>query len=146
MYPIRFFRKSWLSPLIIRKTEKQVETLALRRVPTITRTTIHSISKRMLNQLELNRRETALICLQQLTLMMTVQLCLTTAQHFWKVMDKHSIVIDCAQFAEMNFKERSLNKCLRDQFPKGLGIRMRNVGRSQYYIKLNFPTEADCQE
>ncbi|CAO3637945.1 unnamed protein product [Mucor fragilis] len=49
-------------------------------------------------------------------------------------------------FVGMQFKEKSLSSCLREQYPKGLDIRRRVVGKNHKVIEINFPTEEDCME
>ncbi|CAO3609279.1 unnamed protein product [Mucor fragilis] len=63
---------------------------------------------------------------------------------FVEAQDDYSFVIDCAQFVGMHFKEKSLSNCLREQYPKGLGIRHRVVGKNHKVIEINFPAEEDC--
>ncbi|GAN11675.1 hypothetical protein MAM1_0803d11256, partial [Mucor ambiguus] len=63
---------------------------------------------------------------------------------FVEAQDDFSLIIDCVQFVGMHFKEKSLSSCLREQFPKGLGIRHRVVGKNHKVIEINFPTEEDC--
>ncbi|KAG1056048.1 hypothetical protein G6F43_002026 [Rhizopus delemar] len=65
---------------------------------------------------------------------------------FLQAIDKHSIVIAASEFGGLNFKDRSLNLVLRDQFPKGIGLRERKVGRVHQYIELNFDNEEDKME
>ncbi|KAL7327096.1 hypothetical protein PS15p_202775 [Mucor circinelloides] len=65
---------------------------------------------------------------------------------FVEAQDDFSFVIDCAQFVGMHFKEKSLSSSLREQYPKGLGIRHRVVGKNHKVIEINFPTEEDCME
>ncbi|KAG1049374.1 hypothetical protein G6F43_008299 [Rhizopus delemar] len=65
---------------------------------------------------------------------------------FLQAIDKHSIVIAASEFEGLNFKDRSLNLVLRDQFPKGIGLRERKVGRAHQYIELNFDNEEDKME
>ncbi|KAG0863403.1 hypothetical protein G6F16_011832 [Rhizopus arrhizus] len=65
---------------------------------------------------------------------------------FLQAIDKHSIVIAASEFEGLNFKDRSLNLVLRDQFPKGIGLRERKVGGSHQYIELNFDNEEDKME
>ncbi|KAG1106842.1 hypothetical protein G6F40_010339 [Rhizopus arrhizus] len=62
---------------------------------------------------------------------------------FLQAIDKHSIVIAASEFEGLNFKDRSLNLVLRDQFPKGIGLRERKIGRTHQYIELNFDNEED---
>ncbi|KAG1127987.1 hypothetical protein G6F42_006385 [Rhizopus arrhizus] len=62
---------------------------------------------------------------------------------FLRAIDKHSIVIAASEFEGLNFKDRSLNLVLRDQFPKGIGLRERKIGRTHQYIELNFDNEED---
>ncbi|KAK4509091.1 uncharacterized protein ATC70_012060 [Mucor velutinosus] len=65
---------------------------------------------------------------------------------FVEAQDDFSLIIDCVQFVGMHFKEKSLSSCLREQYPKGLGIRHRVVGKNHKVIEINFPTEEDCME
>ncbi|KAG0849635.1 hypothetical protein G6F17_010598 [Rhizopus arrhizus] len=60
---------------------------------------------------------------------------------FLRAIDKHSIVIAASEFEGLNFKDRSLNLVLRDQFPKGIDLRERKIGRTHQYIELNFDNE-----
>ncbi|KAG1282512.1 hypothetical protein G6F65_004952 [Rhizopus arrhizus] len=62
---------------------------------------------------------------------------------FLQAIDKHSIVIAASEFEGLNFKDKSLNLVLRDQFPKGIGLRERKIGRTHQYIELNFDNEED---
>ncbi|KAK4519280.1 uncharacterized protein ATC70_009512 [Mucor velutinosus] len=65
---------------------------------------------------------------------------------FVEATDDFSFIIDCSQFIGMVFKEKTLPSCLRAQYPKGLGIRHRMVGKNHKVIEMNFPTEQDCME
>ncbi|KAG1057096.1 hypothetical protein G6F43_001037 [Rhizopus delemar] len=65
---------------------------------------------------------------------------------FLQAIDKHSIVTAASEFECLNFKDRSLNLVLRDQFPKGIGFRERKFGRAHQYIELNFDNEEDKME
>lgn len=65
---------------------------------------------------------------------------------FIEAKDKNSIVIPFAAFNSLNLKEKALNKCLREQYPNGLGIRMRKVGKEHHYIELNFVSSEDREE
>ncbi|KAG1123270.1 hypothetical protein G6F42_010706 [Rhizopus arrhizus] len=62
---------------------------------------------------------------------------------FLQAIDKHSIVIAASEFEGLNFKDRILNLVLRDQFPKGICLRERKIGRTHQYIELNFDNEED---
>ncbi|KAK4509527.1 L-serine ammonia-lyase [Mucor velutinosus] len=65
---------------------------------------------------------------------------------FVEATDDFSFIIDCSQFIGMVFKEKTLPSCLRAQYPKGLGIRHRMVGKNHKVIEMNFSTEQDCME
>ncbi|KAI8327528.1 hypothetical protein BD560DRAFT_342786, partial [Blakeslea trispora] len=65
---------------------------------------------------------------------------------FLQATEDYSIAIDAKQFEGINFSSRSLNLVLRDQFPKGVGLRDRRVGRTQRYIEIGFETAADRLE
>ncbi|KAG1644567.1 hypothetical protein G6F44_002691 [Rhizopus delemar] len=65
---------------------------------------------------------------------------------FLQAIDKHSIVTAASEFECLNFKDRSLNLVLRDQFPKGIGLRERKVGRAHQCNELNFDNEEDKME
>src|SRR6478735_9819603 len=65
---------------------------------------------------------------------------------FLQAIDKHSIVIAASEFEGLNFKDRILNLVLRDQFPKGICLRERKIGRTHQYIELNFDNEEDKME
>jgi hypothetical protein len=69
-----------------------------------------------------------------------------TGRHFLEAMDNHSLVIATSQFEGLNFKERSLNLYLRDQYPKALGLRTRQVGKDYQYIEINFRSAEDLDE
>lgn len=65
---------------------------------------------------------------------------------FVEANDDFSFIIDCSQFVGMVFKGKTLPTCLREQYPKGLGIRHRMVSKNHKVIEMNFPTEQDCME
>ncbi|KAG1147274.1 hypothetical protein G6F37_007851 [Rhizopus arrhizus] len=46
---------------------------------------------------------------------------------FLQAINKYSMVIAASEFEGLNFKDRSLNLVLRDQFPKGIGLRERKI-------------------
>ncbi|KAI8059977.1 uncharacterized protein B0P05DRAFT_558261 [Gilbertella persicaria] len=46
----------------------------------------------------------------------------------------------------MNFREKSLNKHLQDQYPNKLGLRTRNVGQKQHFFEINFRTTKEREE
>ncbi|KAI8081955.1 uncharacterized protein B0P05DRAFT_67252 [Gilbertella persicaria] len=46
---------------------------------------------------------------------------------FVEAKERNSIVIDCVQFLGMEFKDKSLLKILRGQFPKCLGLKSRVI-------------------
>jgi hypothetical protein len=69
-----------------------------------------------------------------------------SGRQFLEAIDKNSIVIAGSEFNGMNFKEKSLYKYLREQYPRGLGLRMRHVGKKNQYIEINFRTLVERDE
>ncbi|KAI8635858.1 hypothetical protein BD408DRAFT_356742, partial [Parasitella parasitica] len=66
---------------------------------------------------------------------------------FVEAKERNSIVIDCAQFLGMEFKDKSLLKVLREQFPKGLGLKPRVIGKNQRKaLEIGFSTEKACRD
>ncbi|KAG2215908.1 hypothetical protein INT46_004164 [Mucor plumbeus] len=66
---------------------------------------------------------------------------------FIEAKERNSIVIDCAQFLGMEFKEKSILKVLREQYPKALGLKPRIVGKNKRKaIEIGFSTENACKE
>jgi hypothetical protein len=70
----------------------------------------------------------------------------TTGRYLLEAMDRHSLVIATSQFDGLNFKERSLYLCLRDQYPKRLGHRTRQVGKNYQYIEINLRSAEDLDK
>lgn len=65
---------------------------------------------------------------------------------FIEAKERNSIVINCAQFLGMEFKDTSLLKILREQFPKCLGLKPRIIGKNKKKaIELGFSTENLCR-
>ncbi|KAI8331964.1 hypothetical protein BD560DRAFT_462304 [Blakeslea trispora] len=60
---------------------------------------------------------------------------------FVEAKDSFSVTIDLTTLSGMNFQEKSLNSILRDQFPNGIGLRERKIGR-QRLVEINFASEA----
>ncbi|KAI8098258.1 uncharacterized protein B0P05DRAFT_521113, partial [Gilbertella persicaria] len=46
----------------------------------------------------------------------------------------------------MKFREKSLNKFLRYQYPNRLGLRTRNIGQKQHFVEINFRTTKEREE
>ncbi|KAI8064797.1 uncharacterized protein B0P05DRAFT_460085, partial [Gilbertella persicaria] len=66
---------------------------------------------------------------------------------FVEAKERNSIVIDCAQFLGMEFKDKPLLKILREQFPKCLGLKPRVIGKNKRKaIELGFSTENACRD
>jgi len=66
---------------------------------------------------------------------------------FIEAKERNSIIIDCAQFLGMDFKDKSLLKVLREQFPKCLGLKPRIIGKNKKKaIELGFSTENNCRD
>ncbi|KAI8071159.1 uncharacterized protein B0P05DRAFT_573227 [Gilbertella persicaria] len=65
---------------------------------------------------------------------------------FLEATAKNSIVIATSEFNGVNFKDKSLNKHLRDQYPNGLGLRTRNIGQKQHFIEINFRTYKEREQ
>ncbi|GAN11816.1 hypothetical protein MAM1_1036d11425 [Mucor ambiguus] len=66
---------------------------------------------------------------------------------FIEAKERNSIVIDCAQFLGMEFKDTTLLKVLREQFPKCLGLKPRVIGKNKKKaIELGFSTERLCRD
>ncbi|KAI9468110.1 MAG: hypothetical protein EXX96DRAFT_456803, partial [Benjaminiella poitrasii] len=62
---------------------------------------------------------------------------------FLEAKDRNSIAIAAYEFDGMDFREKSLNTILREQYPKGVGLRECYVTRTKQYIELNFASVAD---
>ncbi|KAI8056508.1 uncharacterized protein B0P05DRAFT_641118 [Gilbertella persicaria] len=61
---------------------------------------------------------------------------------FVEATERSSIVIDCAQFLGMEFKDKSLLKILHEQFPKCLGLKPKIIGKNKRKaMELGFSTE-----
>ncbi|KAK4517761.1 uncharacterized protein ATC70_001105 [Mucor velutinosus] len=72
---------------------------------------------------------------------------LNTYSTFIEAKERNSIVIDCAQFLGMEFKDTILLKVLREQFPKCLGLKPRIIGKNRKKaIELGFTTENLCRD
>ncbi|KAK4509740.1 uncharacterized protein ATC70_010490 [Mucor velutinosus] len=72
---------------------------------------------------------------------------LNTYSTFIEAKERNSIVIDCAQFLGMEFKDTTLLKVLREQFPKCLGLKPRIIGKNRKKaIELGFSTENLCRD
>ncbi|KAI8066284.1 uncharacterized protein B0P05DRAFT_621581 [Gilbertella persicaria] len=61
--------------------------------------------------------------------------------------ERSSIIINCAQFLGMEFKDKPLLKMLHWQFPKCLGLKPRMIGKNKRKaMKLGFSTENACRD
>ncbi|KAG2210748.1 hypothetical protein INT46_008570 [Mucor plumbeus] len=66
---------------------------------------------------------------------------------FVEAKERNSIVIDCAQFLGMEFKEKTLLKVLCEQYPKCVGFKPRVIGKNKRKaIELGFPSEKTCRD
>ncbi|KAI8070607.1 uncharacterized protein B0P05DRAFT_598364 [Gilbertella persicaria] len=70
----------------------------------------------------------------------------TSRKQFLEATAKNSIVIATSEFNGMSFKDKSLNKHLRDQYHNGFGLRTRNIGQKQHFIEINFRTYKEREE
>ncbi|RCH92940.1 hypothetical protein CU098_006090 [Rhizopus stolonifer] len=71
---------------------------------------------------------------------------LQSRKRFLEATAKNSIVIATSEFNGMKFREKSLNKFLRYQYPNRLGLRTRNIGQKQHFVEINFRTTKEREE
>lgn len=71
---------------------------------------------------------------------------LETQGVFLEATAKHSVVIDCAQFEGLNFKDKDLSIILKEQFPTANGMCFRTIGRTKTYAEISLPTAAEAGE
>lgn len=62
---------------------------------------------------------------------------------FLEATEPHSIVMDCSQFDGMTFGQKDLNTILREQYPTGLILTMRAVGKSKKFFEISFLNEEE---
>ncbi|KAI8639845.1 hypothetical protein BD408DRAFT_420622 [Parasitella parasitica] len=71
-----------------------------------------------------------------------IQSCISQTTTFLRPTEPYSIVMDCAQFEGMTFDDnKELNEILRKQFPDGLILTMRAVGRVRKFFEISFLNE-----
>ncbi|ORE08477.1 hypothetical protein BCV72DRAFT_334449 [Rhizopus microsporus var. microsporus] len=65
---------------------------------------------------------------------------------FLEGIDPYSIIISTSQFVRTNFKAKSLNVILQEQFSAGIRLRQRHIGKNDNYIEINFASTATHSE
>ena len=69
----------------------------------------------------------------------------TNQSVFLESLQEHSLIIDCAQFDGLKFRDSSLLNSLRDQYPSAIGLQLRNMGKTQKFAEISFESDMECK-